>query len=138
MGVQTRRRHPRVAPLPEQPVMVDINGDNFLDVVRVRDISEGGAGIFVPHDFRQCQLNELVRVVITLPAPNKASFSASGRIRHKASHYFGVQFLDLRESDRQLIRRYVTVRLRSEGRQRMKQRWAAFWAGLLGRRAPRP
>ena len=122
-AVTGRRRYVRVAPLADEPIAVDINGADFIDVLCALDISEGGLGIRVAHCFRQCRIDERVPMIVTLPKPVDASISVSGRIRHLSGERFGVQFVDLAPRDRRLIQRYVKFRLRIPG----------FWRGMLDR-----
>lgn len=106
------RRHIRVKPESGQPITVDINGQNFVDVLPVRDISEGGLSIDVPHGFEGCHINEPVDLVVNLPSPVVSSFSATGKIKHVSAHSFGVVFLAMNPQHVKTTRRYVRHRVR--------------------------
>ncbi len=101
------RRYPRVEPLPNRPVEVQVMGAESLDVLRARDIGLGGVGVQVPHGFAGCDLAATVQLVIKLPR-NKA-FMARGTIRHANSslNLFGIEFVDLDESAKAQISAYV-------------------------------
>lgn len=109
-----RRQHPRVRPDNGKPVIIDLNGEDFIDILHARDISEGGVGILVPHQFAQCRVDEEVRLMITLPAPVNATVKATGKIRHKSGDAFGVRFTQVSNGDRAKIRQYVRSRLPEE------------------------
>lgn len=117
------RRYPRAQPAPEAPVVVDINGEGFIDVLRARDISESGLGLYVPHNFTRCRIDGPVSLIVSLPPPIKGSFQVNGRIRHKGDRYFGIQFTDLRPADQALIRRYVAY---------LERGGLPWWRRLLG------
>lgn len=100
----------RVRPLPTAPIEVQIMGAGTLDVLRVRDISATGLGVYVPHRFDGCDIDAEVELVITLP--QLRPFLARGVIRHvtatgEPAEYFGVQFTELKDEHRQRIRHYV-------------------------------
>lgn len=109
-----RRRHIRVEVEKERPISVHINGLNFLDILTVIDISEGGICIAVAHMFEGCRIDQSVTLVITLPPPMEYDFLVTAKIRHMAGEKFGVQFLDLKRRDRARIRCYVASRLAAE------------------------
>lgn len=109
---KSKRRHVRVRPEPGRPITVDINGQNFVDVLPVRDISEGGLSVDVPHGFHGCQINDPVDLVVNLPEPIISSFSTTGKIKHISQQNFGVVFLAMNQQHKQTTRRYVAHRLR--------------------------
>ncbi|KAB7619702.1 PilZ domain-containing protein [Alkalilimnicola sp. S0819] len=104
---QQRRRHLRVRPLPDEPVWVDVNGEDFVDVLPAVDISEGGVGVRVPHRFEGCGIDAEVALIISLPGATKRSITTHGRIRHVSQAAFGIVFAPLKPADRRAIRDYV-------------------------------
>lgn len=88
-------------------------GDGFLEVVRARDISVGGLAICVPNEFRGCNIDEPVHLVVKLGA--EKAFTARGVIRHLSkeagAHFFGVQFTTIGPDVVERIGRYVARRL---------------------------
>lgn len=100
----------RVRPLPSQPVEVQIIGKASLDVLRARDISESGVGVWVEHRFEGCDIKLPVELVITLP--KRKPFLAKGVIKHvtrrdEPVEYFGVEFTEISEGNRGQIASYV-------------------------------
>ena len=88
-------------------------GDGFLDAFAARDISASGVSIVVPHRFEDCNLDDEVELILTLPS--QRPFMLRGRIVHrtKTDHsFFGVQFSDISRDHRNQISRYVKSRLR--------------------------
>lgn len=114
-GMNLRNRI-RVAPDARANVTVHINGPDFIEIQKALDISEGGVRLCVPHRFEGCQIDSLVTLVISLPMSDSKPFRLEGRIRHAHNDTFGVQFAGVGETARQLLRRYIALRLReSEG-----------------------
>lgn len=109
---KSKRRHVRVQSEPGRPVTVDINGQNFVDVLPVHDISEGGLSVNVPHGFEGCSLDQPVELVVNLPDPIISSFTATGKIKHISQTNFGVVFLAVNQQHIQMTRRYVNHRTR--------------------------
>lgn len=109
-----RRRYVRVKPEPHHPVRVDINGENFLDILHARDISEGGVGFEVDHQFSGCSIHRPVHFILSLPPPYKGMVSAEGRIRHVHGQAFGVEFEMLSREARHRLHDYVHYLLRNE------------------------
>ncbi len=107
-----KRRYVRVKPKENEPVEIQIMGTDFIDVLNARDISEGGVGIKVEHDFKGCHIGGILDIIITLPG--KKPFKVKGKIIHKNienSHLFGVEFIEISENAKYLIREYVNNRL---------------------------
>ena len=102
-----RHRFIRVAPNQESPVRVDINGGGIIEVMKALDISEGGICIRVTHRFKGSDMDEPVSFIIYLPDPINQFFRVEGRIKHVRNDLFGVQFTNLSDKSRTLIRRYV-------------------------------
>lgn len=106
-----RRRYIRVTPEPERPIRVDINGENFLDILYVSDISEGGIGFQVEHQFSGCAIERPVHFILDLPPPVSALISAEGSIRHVMDRAFGIEFGTLSREARHHIHDYIHYRL---------------------------
>ncbi len=103
-----KRKYIRVQPLPDEPVEVHLIGENFIDVLKAKDISEGGLGIYVEHDFDGCRIGNFIDIIIKLPGEN--SFKVKGKIIHKNipnAHFFGVEFIEIDEKSKAKIRNYV-------------------------------
>ena len=107
MSSRTRRKNTRLRPEEGHAIRIDINGENFLDVVYALDISVAGARIAVPHRFEGCRLDKMVNLVINLPDPVNSSFVTLGSIRHLSGRAFGVKFVGLENADYRLLRDYV-------------------------------
>lgn len=114
--MRDKRKFLRVTPKAEAPIEIQIMGCQtlrgiFLEVLHARDISVGGIGIFVPHNFKGCDVSHQVELIITLPA--NPPFKAVGRVIHKNSTkdggFFGVQFLKIGESAHRAIANYVSI-----------------------------
>lgn len=103
-------RSPRVRPRPSEPVEVHIMGGRSLDILHARNVSDTGLGVWVPHRFEGCDLDEEMTLVITLP--RRRSFVARGTLKHVTSReagpgHFGVEFTALAERHCEAIRDYV-------------------------------
>jgi len=109
-----RRKHIRVLPEHNYPISVDINGENFIEVLKAIDISEGGVGISVPSELKGCYTDMPVTLVISLPQPEEYLFSVLGKIKHVANKKFGVIFLNLDKTSLMKIRQYIAYRIKSE------------------------
>ncbi len=104
---KTRRKNLRLPPERGRPIRIDINGENFLDIVYATDISIGGACIAVPHRFEGCRLDKLVSLVINLPEPVSTTFTALGSIRHLSGRSFGVRFVGMEKKDEAHVKDYI-------------------------------
>jgi hypothetical protein len=110
----SQRGFVRVRPETHAGVTVHINGSDFIEIQKVVDISEGGIRLRVPHRFEGCHIDGLVGLVITLPLSDTKPFRLEGRIRHIHEDTFGIQFAGCNDKSRQLLRRYIALRLRVE------------------------
>jgi hypothetical protein len=92
-------------------------GEGFLEVLAARDIGVGGVAVCVPHDFRGCDIDRPVELVIKIG--HEKPFMARGVIRHlskaPADHFFGVKFTKVAPEHLEQIRRYVVRRLAEGG-----------------------
>ena len=109
---QNLRIFTRVQPEPNAPLHVDINGEGFIDVLNAMDISEGGMRIQVLHRFEGCHIEKPVILIIQLPQPVNNFIQVEGRIKHILNDSFGVQFCNLNQRSRSLVRKYVAYRLK--------------------------
>ena len=115
---------------PAAPIRVDIMGHGFLDVLNARDISVGGLGIRVPHDFAECDINREVQLIVTLGRARP--FMTKGAIRHYSKtandHVFGIEFTSLLPEQLEAIEAYMQAcqsRLpRAMDAVRSRRRWA--------------
>lgn len=104
----------RVEPLRSAPVEVQIMGRGSLDVLRARNISATGLGVYVPHGFAGIDLSQEVELVVTLPGVR--SFLARGIVRHVTdsaddAHHFGVELTGIADKHREAVLAYVRSRL---------------------------
>ena len=110
-------RSGRVVPRPDAPVEVQVMGRGSLDVLRARNVSRSGIGVFVPHGFEGCDLEAEVELIITLPGGRP--FRAKGAIKHwtqtsGVGQHFGLEFTEMTRTHRTEIRDYVRARARDE------------------------
>jgi hypothetical protein len=110
---ENQRQYFRVSPQRGAPVRDDINGDDFIEVIKAVDISEGGIRIIVPHRFEGCHTNEPVSLIICLPAPINKELSVKGKIKHVSKDSFGVHFIGLDHKARAEVRRYIGTEIRN-------------------------
>lgn len=112
--MREQRKDPRARPLDAEPVRIDIMGDGFLEVLVARDISVGGVGVFVRHDFKGCDIDSQVDLIVKLGTerPFKTRGVIRHGVRHGAKHFFGVEFVELSEQQRELVASYVERCLR--------------------------
>jgi len=88
-------------------------GRASLDVLSARNVSQTGIGVYVPHGFAGCDLDEEVELVVTLPG--ERAFLARGLIKHrtdgaKEGRHFGLLFTKIARENRSRIRDYVRLR----------------------------
>jgi hypothetical protein len=111
MVYKHKRDGVRVIPDPLNPIIVDLVGENFIDVLRAKDIGEGGLSVYVPYQFDGCIINREIEVIITLPGAR--SFKAGGMIRHsgkKQDLYFGISFTYIKPEDLEELKEYIKAR----------------------------
>jgi hypothetical protein len=106
-------RSTRVSPSRVAPVEVQVMGRASLDVLSARNVSQTGIGVYVPHGFAGCDLDEEVELVVTLPG--ERAFLARGLIKHrtdaaKEGRHFGLLFTTIARENRSRIRDYVRFR----------------------------
>lgn len=106
-----KRYQTRVIPDTQNPIIIDLIGENFIDVLKAKDIGPGGLSVFVPYQFEGCIINREIDIVITLP--DTRSFKTNGMIRHKGQRqgfYFGISFTHIERDDLETLKSYVKVR----------------------------
>jgi hypothetical protein len=113
-----RRVHPRVRPRQELPVDIQILGAGFIEMLQARDISIGGIGILVPHQFNGYNVEGEVELVVKLPG--QKSFLTKGFIRHRAdvpgeARFFGIEFSGLSKEVSARLAAYVEKRIAEGG-----------------------
>jgi hypothetical protein len=109
---EDKREFLRVMPDARSPVRVNINGNDFIEVINAVDISEGGIRLSVKHRFEGCQVDRRSSFIGYLPTPVNKPFRFEGRITHVAAESIGVQFTNLSAQARTLVRSYVDGRHR--------------------------
>jgi len=112
--MKERRSSVRVTPLADQSIRVDLNGEDFIDIFYVIDLSTGGIALEVPHRFSGCKVDSIVECVIQLPDPVRQFVHAQGRIKHISGDRFGLAFFNLNESAESLIEEYICHCLKTE------------------------
>ncbi len=106
----SRRTHSRVRPRPGESIEVQLIGDDFLEILEVRDISAGGLGLQAGHQLALRDIDAEVEVIVSLP--RERPFSARGIIRHISNgKQFGIEFTQLPEPARSRVERYVAARI---------------------------
>ncbi len=111
---ESTARAERVVPLRVAPVEVQVMGRDSLDVLRARNVSMTGLGVFVPHGFAGFDLEAEVGLIVTLP--RTSSFQARGVIKHVTdvigeTKHFGLHFTEVSKPHRKALERYVKSRL---------------------------
>jgi len=109
-----QRRYIRIKPELERPIRVDVNGDNFLEIIYAKDINERGIGFQVAHGFKGCEINQLVSIIVSLPHPANYNLSVKAQIKYISAYKFGAVFHELSVKDRKNIQRYICHRLIDE------------------------
>lgn len=102
----------RIKPSSNKKIEVQIIGPNFIEHLYARDISPSGIGIFVPHNFKDCNIDDVLDFVITLP--KKKAIKCQGKIIHiqtKIDGFFGAEFLQLSNEDQDQLLEYVEQNL---------------------------
>jgi hypothetical protein len=113
--VETNRRsQTRIEPEVELPIRIDLNGENFLDIIYAKDISERGIGFQVNHGFKGCEINQLVSMIVSLPHPTHYTLSVKAQIKYISEGHFGAIFHELSTKDRKSIQQYIFYRLTDE------------------------
>jgi hypothetical protein len=110
-----RRGFIRITPEHNAPIRVDINGADFIETIRAVDISENGIGITVPHGFHGCHVDLPASFVIHLPQPINKAFRVDGMIRHVRQNSFGVNFTNMNDKSKALVRQYIGLALKKRG-----------------------
>ncbi len=111
MFYEHKRDKVRVIPDPQHPVIIDLVGENFIDVLRAKDIGEGGLSVYVPYQFNGCAIDREIELIITLPQVR--SFKTAGMIRHKGQKqdlYFGISFTRVEKKDLEKLKEYINER----------------------------
>jgi len=110
MIARERRRHARVVPPPDKPAELQIIGQDFLEIPEVRDISDQGLAVSVPHKFNGHKPTQEVELLLTLHG--QGTLRARGAIRHVSytrsdTATFGVELVAIEDQDREKIRHYL-------------------------------
>ena len=62
-----KRRFTRVTPRAQQPIAVQLIGEGFIEMLRARDISEGGLAVSIHHDVDPSAFTSEVQIIVSLP-----------------------------------------------------------------------
>lgn len=111
---KNRRRYFRAVPEEEHPIHLDINGENFIEVLTAVSISQKGIGISVPHGFKGCKIYNEVELVLSLPYPINQSILIFGKIKYINSLKFGISFNKMSSESKKIIREYIQYRIKDE------------------------
>ncbi len=111
---KNRRRYFRAVPEEEHPIHLDINGENFIEILTAVSISQKGIGIKVPHGFKGCKINNQVELVLSLPYPINQSIVIFGNIKYTTNQMFGVIFTEMSSENNKIIRKYIKHRIKDE------------------------
>jgi hypothetical protein len=108
--LRERRRDARIVPPAHKPAELQIMGADFLEIPEVRDISETGLAISVPHRFNGHKPTQEVDLLLTLHG--QGTVRARGAIKHVSytrfdTATFGVELVAINDEDRAKIRSYV-------------------------------
>ena len=111
-----RPRYTRVRPTRSQPIKVQVMGPRFLDALEARNISRSGVAFWMPDAIPGCELDAVVRLLVTLP--DERPFIVNGEVRHRTDRIgqeeCGVEFIQLADPHRESIEAYIARRLREE------------------------
>lgn len=122
------RKYLRVTPGKKYPIRLDINGNNFIEILRAKDISLGGIGIEVAHQFTNCEIDGNVELIIRLPQPVGQHIHARGKILHVNNNLFGINFSNLPKNSQQKLREYILYRVQ----QNEEESWFTCFMFKLG------
>lgn len=118
------RQFDRIVPDLKEPIIIDINGTNFIDILRAGNISLGGINISVVHGFKGCDIDKQVNLAIKLPKPINKSFSATGKIKHISGDSFGVNFHSMNKHGQKMLRQYILYKQINNSKS--KPLWKSF------------
>jgi c-di-GMP-binding flagellar brake protein YcgR len=111
-----RPRYTRVRPTRSQPIKVQVMGPRFLDALEARNISRSGVALWMPDAIPGCELDAVVRLLVTLPG--ERPFIVNGEVRHRTERVdheeCGVEFIQMADHHRALVEAYIAGRLREE------------------------
>ena len=110
--IKEKREFIRVETENDYPIEVQIMGDVFLDVLNAKDISTSGVGVYVSHEFKGCNINDEVDLILTLY--NETPFKAKGAIIHNnisSKGYFSIEFTEISPDNKKEIYDYIQIRL---------------------------
>ncbi len=85
------------------------NGLNQSAIARGQDVSEGGMAMFVPIEFHK---EDTLEVEFTLPQ-SRLPLRVQAVVRNRDGHQYGIEFLNLTETQKQEIIRMCESMMRS-------------------------
>ena len=112
--LKNRRKYFRAVPEAKHPIHLDINGENFIEILTAVSISQKGLGIKVPHGFKGCKIDNQVELVLSLPYPINQTIQMYGKIRYIANLTFGIIFTEISSENNRIIREYIKYRIKDE------------------------
>ncbi|MBF0298415.1 MAG: response regulator [Oligoflexia bacterium] len=98
----------RVNPPISDPVRIDITIDDQIEILRVKDISLNGVGVYLRKINQISIINKEIKCIIGLPG--KPPFTVVGVFRHIGSSdqfYAGIEFTSISEKAKEMIREYI-------------------------------
>lgn len=108
-GVIMSNKRKFIRIVPQESVTIDINGDDFIDIVVVKDISMGGVGINVRHMFDGCAIHNSVKLIVSLP---NDTFQTYAKIKYVNGNFFGVEFENLCKKSKKVLRNFIFQELK--------------------------
>jgi len=76
------RRAPRTSHQQSKEVIIDIIGDQLIEVVTTKDLSVGGASFHAPQKIQSINLNKEIDLVIPNPQNNVGFYFAQARLHN--------------------------------------------------------
>jgi CheY-like chemotaxis protein len=102
----------RVAPDPKNPIIIDILGETFLEILKVQNMSITGLAITAPHGLDGNSINKDISIIVSIP--KERPFKAKGTIKHVGGDSFGVEFKEVKPEDIDIIKSYIKRRLKNQ------------------------
>ena len=112
--MENKRAHPRVKPRFGSPVRVQLALDGKLMTLKVRDVSVGGIGVWVPDGFVGGGPDP--ELSLSLELPGIPALLLTGMLRHRTiglnqEGHYGIQFTRVSPTALAQLERYVQGRL---------------------------
>lgn len=105
---EMRNNDVRVKSPSSKPIRVDITLDDQIEILRAKDISLHGIGVYL-HKINQINIiNKEIQCIISLP--DRPPFTVIGVFRHIGSSdqfFAGIEFTSISEEAQEMIREYI-------------------------------